>query len=76
MERTQKKFISIISDAGVFLISYIFMIISSRVNPKYRGRGTGVAGVARATPKIGDLYSKIFENSQNLIFLITRATPR
>ena len=41
-----------------------------------RGRGTGVAGVARATPKIGDLYSKIFENSQNLIFLITRATPR
>ena len=40
------------------------------------GRGTGVARVARATPKIGDLQSKNFENSQNLIFLITRATPR
>ena len=41
-----------------------------------RGGGTGGAGGARAPPKIEHLESKIFENSQNVIFLIIRAPPR
>ena len=36
----------------------------------YRGVGTGGAGGARAPPRIEYLESKIFENSQNVIFLI------
>ena len=38
-----------------------------------RGGGTGGAGGARAPPRIEHLESKIFENSQNVIFLIIRA---
>ena len=41
-----------------------------------RAGGTGGAGGAQAPPRIEHLESKIFENSQNVIFLIIRAPPR
>ena len=50
------------------------MTISNVIYEQGRRNRGGRGG--RAPPRIEDLESKIFENSQNVIFLIIRAPPR
>ena len=65
----EKKFIFLITIFTYQLISYLWTIIP-------RGQGTGGVWGGPTSPRIRDLYSKNFENSQNIFSFLLSDPPQ